>query len=541
VPPLALHVHVEGSGCCRSLPACGPCQRRQGMELGYGGHWTPAPALELVEPEVPDCAGAEDPVWDACPWLDAYRSVPDSGRWPRFMTGPHPDAVGSYGPDAVEWLESVADIRPRWWQALVLCRQLEHDADGRLVWLDVLASTSRQSGKSTFLRATSTWRLHQTGLFGEAQTILHTGKDLPVCKEVQLPAMAWALERDYPCRQQNGNEQITEPGSKSRWIIRGKGSVYGYSGSLVLVDEAWGVAPEVVDDGLEPTMAERASPQLVLASTAHRRATVLYPTRRHAALVELVEPVTTLVLEWSAPRGADIDDPAVWRAASPFWSAGRERLLQARLRRVHRGDSLDPDEDDPVQSFLAQYLNVWPVRTGPASGARLLTEGTWESTYRPSETAGPVWVAVEDNYGHGAAVAAVALAGDDIFELDGWCCDSWETALDDAFALLDSRPSPSRLVVGQAVAARIPQLRGVGRAGATETRLGLSLFRELVRAGRLIHDATPDLDPQVESARVRDVPGGGLALMSSRRSDVLRAAVWALREAQARGPHPQIH
>jgi hypothetical protein len=456
------------------------------------------------------------------------------------MTGPHPDAVGSYGPEAVRWLTDVAEIRPRWWQSLVLARQLEHDGDGRLVWLDVLVSTSRQSGKSTFLRATSTWRLHQAGTFGEAQTILHTGKDLPVCKEVQLPAMAWALAREYPCRQQNGNEQITDPRSGSRWIIRGKGSVYGYPGSLVLVDEAWGVAPEVVDDGLEPTMAERESPQLLLASTAHRRATVLYPTRRHAALAELADPVTSLIMEWSAPRGQDMDDPAGWRAASPHWSAGRERLLQARLRRVHQGETLDPDEDDPAQSFLAQYLNVWPVRTGPASGARLLVEGVWERAFGRADSAGPVWVAVEDNYGNGAAVAAVTRAGPDVYELDGWTCDGWETALDDARALIESRPSPSRLVVGQAIAARVPQLRGVGRAGATETRLGLSLFRELVRAGRLIHDRTPDLDAQVEGARVRDVPGGGRALMSSRRSDVLRAAVWAVREAQARAPRPAI-
>jgi hypothetical protein len=456
------------------------------------------------------------------------------------MTGPHPAAVGSYGPAAVAWLADVADIAPRWWQALVLSRQLEHDAQGRLVWLDVLVSTSRQSGKSTFLRATSTWRLHQAGQFGEPQTILHTGKDLPVCKEVQAPAMRWAQEREYPVRQQNGNEQITDPASGSRWIIRGKGSVYGYPGSLVLVDEAWGVATEVVDDGLEPTMAERVSPQLLLASTAHRRATVLYPTRRHAALAELSDPVSTLVLEWSAPRSADMDDPAAWRAASPHWSAGRERLLQARLRRVHQGETLDPDEDDPAESFRAQYLNVWPVRTSPASGARLLVEGLWDQCHQPADSGGPVWVAVEDNYGHGAAVAAVALAGPDVYELDGWTADSWEVALDDARALLDSRPSPSRLVVGQAVAARVPQLRGVGRAGATETRLGLSLFRELVRSGRLIHDRTPDLDAQIEAARVRDVPGGGLALMSSRRSDVLRAAVWALREAQARAPRPAV-
>ena len=33
VPPLALHVHVEGSGCCELWPACGPCNARDGQRI----------------------------------------------------------------------------------------------------------------------------------------------------------------------------------------------------------------------------------------------------------------------------------------------------------------------------------------------------------------------------------------------------------------------------------------------------------------------------------------------------------------------------
>jgi hypothetical protein len=29
-PPLALHAHIPGSGCCRLQPACLPCQKTQG-------------------------------------------------------------------------------------------------------------------------------------------------------------------------------------------------------------------------------------------------------------------------------------------------------------------------------------------------------------------------------------------------------------------------------------------------------------------------------------------------------------------------------
>jgi hypothetical protein len=32
-PPLALHDHVGGSGCCRLQPACLPCQKVQGKDI----------------------------------------------------------------------------------------------------------------------------------------------------------------------------------------------------------------------------------------------------------------------------------------------------------------------------------------------------------------------------------------------------------------------------------------------------------------------------------------------------------------------------
>jgi len=33
-PPLGLHDHVPGSGCCRLRPACLPCQHEQGRIVG---------------------------------------------------------------------------------------------------------------------------------------------------------------------------------------------------------------------------------------------------------------------------------------------------------------------------------------------------------------------------------------------------------------------------------------------------------------------------------------------------------------------------
>ena len=96
------------------------------------------------------------------------------------MTYPHPEAVGSYGAGAVEWLEGTAGVKLRWFQKLALTRQLEHDANGDLVWLIVLLTTARQAGKSVLLRAGATWRLHQSELFGEEQTSFTHGQG-PAC------------------------------------------------------------------------------------------------------------------------------------------------------------------------------------------------------------------------------------------------------------------------------------------------------------------------------------------------------------------------
>jgi len=536
VPPLALHTHVEGSGCCRSLPACGPCQRAQAADLGWHRHGAPAPVVKPAVLEPPDSPGPDAVVWQV-PWLDEYRCVPADASWPRYMTVPHPDAVGSYGAEALVWLDAVAGITLRWFQQLTLVRQLEHDADGTLVWLEALETTARQVGKSTLLRAAAMWRLHQAPLFGEEQTLLHTGKDLPVCKEVQRLARAWAKARGYPVREQNGNEQITEPVSQSRWIVRGKGSVYGYPGSYVLVDEAWGVAPEVVEDGLEPTMAERRSPQMVLASTAHSRATGLFPAHRTAALAELSAPAATLIIEWSAHRDADIADRGAWRRASPHWSDGRARLLETRLARVEAGESLDQDESDPVESFRSQFLNVWPLRTTADPGSVLVDPDVWAATVDQVDTADArIVVAVEDHYGRGAAVAACARTVDGRYELDGWIVESWDQAIADVDLLRGTRRVA--LVVGATLAGVVPPRFGAAVATAADTRAGLALIRQFASTGRVVHDDTADLE-QVTTVRVRET-GTGLVLVAGHRADLARAAAWALQVAHTATPSPSI-
>ena len=132
-------------------------------------------------------------------------------------------------------------------------------------------------------------------------------------------------------------------------------------------------------------------------------------------------------MEWSARRDAEIDDEAAWRQASPHWSSvNRQRLIEQRLGQVQTGEMVDPDESDPVESFRSQYLNIWPVRTTTAPGTVLVAPDVWAtSTEEVDSGDARIFVAVEDHFGRGAAVAAVVRLDDGRYELDGWLVDDW--------------------------------------------------------------------------------------------------------------------
>jgi hypothetical protein len=439
------------------------------------------------------------------------------------MSAPHPRAVGSWGDEYAAWVAGRLGDSLLWWQHLVATRVLEHDGAGQLVWQTWLVSTARQVGKSWQLRGLAAWRIEQAARFGEPQIVLHTGKDLPVCRYVQRPARAWARRHKaegYNAAEGNGREAVMTPDG-SEWLVRGRDSVYGYSVSMGLVDEAWDVAPEIVDDGLEPTMVSRACPQLGLLSTAHRSATSLFPKRRAVAIGQLAEPDDTLILEWSARPDAELDDRTEWRAASPRWNAQRERAVAAALERARLSGSPDPLEADPLESFRAQWLNIWPARSTRATvrDSPLVEPAVWAqladvTAARP----GRLTVAVDDRAGRGGAAAAAGLLPGGRVLVWGVLHRSRRAALAWAELL-----APDVLLVGPALKADVPAGTVVGPADGAAA---LAKLRGLITERHLIHDGGHELSAQVLGLRVVERPGG-LVPSTPGASDLARCAAWA--------------
>ena len=474
---------------------------------------------------------SEPAEWRDVPWLAGIRRLPADASWPRFMTPPHPLAVGSYGADLERSIKRRGGRPLRWWQRLVARRLLEHDSAGDLCWGEWLLTLSRQGGKSWLLRELAMWRLEQQGRLGEAQFVMHVGNRLVNATEVQAPARAWAKGQGNGWRafEAQGTQEVRDP-EGNRWRCFAQNAVYGFSAGLSLVDEAWEIEAAAVEDGIEPTMIERRWPQLGLISTAHGRATSLFIDRRRAALAG----GSALIIEWSGPPWFDLADRRGWRMASPHWSAQREALMEKAFRKSLQPRTSRLDEMDPVTTFRTQWLNQWPERSladAGLTGHPLLDDGVWAGLQREAEIEGPITFAIEDNAGVSVAIAAAGRAAGDLIAISAYSVPDRQLGWQWIAAHAEQHPG-SVVMVGSSLADDPEVIELPCRAEVmayADTRHALSLLRTVARRQGVAHANSPGLAEQIDLCRVADGSTGvGLRVTSGDRWDILRAAAWAI-------------
>ena len=212
---------------------------------------------------------------------------------------------------------------------------------------------------------------------------------------------------------------------------------------------------------------------------------------------------------------------------------------------MRSGEIDDPDEPDPVASFESQWLNRWPLRKTEPPGAvqDLLPDGLWAGlAVAHLWSDGPLYVALEDDFGKGAAVAVVSRLDDDRLEVDGWTRDDWDTAIDDVVKLVEWR-TVRELRVGGSLLDRVPADAGLPKpkpAVGKETRAGLALIRDLVAGGGIVHDQTDELDRALAVAQVKEHLTG-LYLIQRGPTHLIRALAWAVTAAHRPARVPAIH
>lgn len=531
-PPLSLHDHVDGSGCCVLVPSCRDCSYRQAGELGRAAQRLLAAPIE-VEAEA-DASDPDDPRW-AVRWLCDLFPLPAQAQFPRYATVPHPDAVGSYGFD-VERSAALRGVELRWWQRFVIRLLLQHDEAGELLMRRAVISTRRQAGKSWLFRELGYWRLHQGPIWGR-QEVITTARHLKAARAIPGPIVMDFVGDDlYGTKRANDRMELIAPDG-SVWFAMSQSAVYGESAGLVMVDECWDVKASTIDEGVEPVMIERDQAQLILTSTAHRKCTALMPGRRQQAIERLESPErATLIVEWSAPRDADIEDRAVWRRSSPHWTRRIEDEVAEAFERAVEGIGVGVGEPDPIEGFRSQWLNVWPARAvATSSGEPLLDVATWRmrSTSMADHVFVDAVIAIEDWHGLGVGAVGAGMTPDGVIVVSASTFDDRR----DAFAWLSSKTVAGVSAVCCGVTlSQDPALSRlttpIVRCGVIETRSALGTLRQMVRDGRLLNVPDDDFDEQVHQLHVRSSTSQHLVICSRERSDLVRCAGWAAMQLQ---------
>jgi len=455
-------------------------------------------------------------------WLEPFLQVPEDASPPLAMSAVHPEASGSHGPEAVKWVEHELGITLRWWQQLAVVRQLECREDGSLCWADVVESASRRVGKSVRLRSMALWRLEAgPELFQEPQLAIHTGKDLAIVREIQRGGWHWAETHDWRVVRAIGRESIEN--GEHRWLARSTDSVYGYDITLGMVDEGWDVDPATVSEGMEPAAMERISPQIVLTSTAHRKATSLMRGR----ITDALAADSSLLLLWGVEDGADTGDPETWRSASAHWSPARLKLMQSKFDKAMRGEAdAELDDPDPLAGFESQYLNRWQLRQG-AGGA--LPGWPDLATERIPPTPEALGIASDAT---GSWFSLGACGDGFVAPVDRCRAEHGRAAFVARVAEVASRHR-LQVAVGEKGMAGILiedlELAGVNVIRTTFDDLvqASANFSDAVETGMVAHGAMPELDSAVLSSRWRKV--GDRRALDVRGADVsmLEAVVLA--------------
>ncbi|MGI8313328.1 hypothetical protein [Saccharopolyspora hattusasensis] len=273
-----------------------------------------------------------------------------AGQEPRICV--YPEAPTSAGSEAIE-LAAAAGLNLDPWQQDVLRRSLGEQPNGKWSAFEVGAIVSRQNGKGALLEARE---LAGMVLFGE-KLIMHTAHEMKTSLEA-FRRVESLFENNDELRKMvkrvinnNGSEGIElKNGARLRFVARSKGSGRGFSGDVIILDEAYALTDEQIE-ALMPTMSARPNPQIWYTSSPPLDAVSGLPLwrMRKRALQGGDAALGLAYFDWGQAWDDDLDDPAVWAAANPAMGIRITADYVAR-ERASMSDA----------GFARERLGIWP-------------------------------------------------------------------------------------------------------------------------------------------------------------------------------------
>jgi hypothetical protein len=282
----------------------------------------------------------------------------------------HPPYVYTFGPEARD-LAARAGLKLDPWQCNAIDLLLACKADGKWACFEYAELVARQNGKGAILEARV---LAGFLLLGE-QLILWSAHEYKTAMEAfrrfrtllrrlgkQVGNNENLIEYDgirIKISNTNGEESFERLDTEARvkFVARSKGSGRGFSGDLVIIDEAFAYTL-LQQEALMPTMRARRNPQIIYTSSPPLDGDTGEPMFMLRKRADAGGDDSLGYRDWGAEgdldhlEKIDLDDRALWKATNPAYGI---RVTEQATLRDRRGMS--------DRGFAREILGVWPRQT----------------------------------------------------------------------------------------------------------------------------------------------------------------------------------
>lgn len=282
--------------------------------------------------------------------------VPRLESYPLYST--------SAGDDAID-LAAIAGLVLDPWQEHILRHSLGEKLNGKWSAFRVALVVPRQNGKNALLEARELAGLF---LFGEKR-IIHTAHEVKTARESMdllmnrlkatpelmehVDGFDGDLDKSFSGMKTGNDPSIKlKNGNKLSYAARSRGSGRGFTGDLIVMDEAYALRADEMA-AMVPTMAAKSmvgNPQLWFTSSAGMPESDLLNSMRNEGITRSSNRLA--YFEWSAEDDADVNDVDAWYEANPG--------LGIRISEQYVMDELETMiVDGDEEQFKRERLGIW--------------------------------------------------------------------------------------------------------------------------------------------------------------------------------------
>lgn len=312
-----------------------------------------------------------------------HLELPGHNPEPRYYTRRNLDRP-TLGPDIAKFLSrcAKAPITPMPWQREVCDIFGEIDPNTGMFWYRTcILILPRQGGKTTLIRG----KMSHRGVMQPGSKMLYTAQDRNKARQrleetIYDPLNASPLSK-YLGRPRwaAGSEAVRfKNGSIVRIESLSKTAGHGDTLDEAHIDEAFAHRDSRIEQNVSPTMITVQGAQKLIFSAAGGAESLFLLGKRDKgrALTQLMQDSRTAYIEYSAPVGADPDDPMTYLMNHP-----------AITHTIQLADVEDERINMDAEEFERAYLGWWPSVKAQKSPIPM---ASWTANY-VAEDAPDIW------------------------------------------------------------------------------------------------------------------------------------------------------